>query len=68
MCFSRTDDPISDFNAYDRQQQAQLDRLPRCCECDEPIQTEICISFEDEIICVQCLKDNHIKKVEDLIE
>lgn len=63
-----TDDPIADFERYDRQQQAQLDRLPRCSECDNPIQDEDCVVFDDEPICMQCLKDNHIKKVEDLME
>lgn len=65
---SWTDDPIADFDRYDRQQQAELDRLPRCSECDNPIQTEDCVEFNDELICLQCLKDNHIKKVEDLTE
>ena len=63
-----TDDPIADFHRYDAEQQAKLDKLPRCSECDEPIQSETCYEINGELICEDCLKDNHRKWVEDFIE
>lgn len=56
------------WEQHERKQQAELDRLPRCSECGEPIQDDECFVWGNEPICLQCLKDNHTKKVEDLIE
>lgn len=66
MCW--TDDPVADFNRYDAEQTRMLARLPKCSECDEPIQDEDCYEFNDELICEQCLKDNHRKLVEYYVE
>ena len=63
-----TDDPIADFNRYDAEQQKMLDRLPRCSECDEPIQDEFCYEVNDELICDGCMYKNHRKAVEDYVE
>jgi formylmethanofuran dehydrogenase subunit E len=63
-----TDDPVADFNRYEAEQARMLERLPKCSECGEPIQDEDCYEFNDELICEECLKDNHRKQVEDLIE
>ena len=63
----RTDDPIRDFHEYSAEQEAELNSLPRCCECDEPIQSEICCEFNDELICPDCLSRNHRKWVDDYI-
>ena len=60
-----TGDPLRDFDLYETQQQRKLDRLPKCSECDEPIQDERLIEFNGELICPQCLKENHIKWTED---
>ena len=59
-----TDDPIEDFHRYDAEQEARLAELPVCSECGEPIQTECCYEFNDELICVGCLENNHRKLVE----
>ena len=64
---SYTDNPIADFNAWDDEQAKQLDKLPRCAECGEPIQDEECFEIEGEVICPQCLKDNHRKWTSDYI-
>lgn len=61
-----TDDPIADFERYDAEQQAQLDKLPVCCECDEPIQGEYCYEINGEYICEECLEYNHRKDVDAL--
>ena len=63
-----TDDPVADYNRYSEEQDKQLQKLPRCSECDNPIQTEECYEINDELICPECLQDNHRKWVEDYIE
>jgi hypothetical protein len=37
------------------EQEAQLDKLPRCCECGEPIQQETAVYINDDFICDECL-------------
>lgn len=63
-----TDDPVADFHRHDAEQTRKLESLPRCSECDEPIQSDECYEFNDELICPDCLKDNHRKWVEDYVE
>lgn len=50
-----TDDPIMDAERYIAEQDAELDKLPRCCDCDEPIQQEYAVYINDEYICDECL-------------
>ena len=63
---------IPDYNdlwaAHDAEQQRQLENLPKCCECDEPIQDEHCFVINDEPMCESCLYSNYRKAVEDLID
>lgn len=66
--YIRTDDPVKDYDRYAEEQDKQLQKLPRCSECDNPIQTEECYEINDELICPECLQDNHRKWVEDYIE
>lgn len=65
---SWTGDPIADFNSYDARQARASARLPVCCECDQPIQDDECFEFDGELICPDCLKENHQKHTEDYIE
>ena len=65
---SFTDNPIADFNRYMCEQQRQMDKLPKCYECGDPITDEWCFEMNGYFICEQCLKDNHRKSVEDVIE
>lgn len=55
------------WKQHDREQHKLLQQLPRCSECDEPIQEEYCFEFNGEYICESCLKDNHKISVENLI-
>ena len=64
---SYTDSPIADFNDWDDRQSKELARLPKCAECGEPIQDEECFEIDGEVICPQCLKDNHRKWTSDYI-
>ena len=66
MCW--TDDPVADYDRYDAEQSRYEAKLPRCSECDQPIQSDECFEFNGELICPNCLKDNHRKWVEDYVE
>lgn len=56
------------FKQHDAEQQKQLDRLPRCSECEHPIQDEFCFEVNGELVCDECMNNNHKKWVEDFIE
>lgn len=62
-----SDDPIRDFERHDSGQARELKRLPICAECGEPIQDEHCFEINDELICEECLNQNHRKYVDDYI-
>ncbi len=63
-----TDDPAADYLRYDAEQQAELDKLPKCAYCDEPIMTDECYEINDELICEECLIQEHRKWTEDYVE
>ena len=63
-----SDDPLLDFARYDAEQQRELDRLPVCVECDEPIQDDVYFEINGECLCERCLIENHRKAVEDYVE
>lgn len=63
--FYRTDDPLADFDRWDAEQQAALDKLPKCAECGEPIQSEKCFDLGNGVICEDCLENNHTHWTED---
>lgn len=54
--------------SHEAEQERQLQRLPECSECGEPIQEEECYMFNDELICIHCLEDNHRKNTDDYME
>lgn len=54
--FGRTDDPIADFERHDAHQQEQLDRLPKCTECCEPIQQDTAVCIDGDWYCDDCLR------------
>lgn len=63
-----TDDPVKDYERYDAQRCAELERLPICSECGEPIHSDRYYDFNDELICENCLRDNHMNWVDDYLE
>lgn len=63
-----TDDPVADFDRYDAEQQAKLEKLPVCSYCDTHIQDDYLYEINDEVICEECLNQNFRKNVEDFIE
>lgn len=64
----RTDDPIADFTRHDAEQSRWLKKRPVCSECGEHIQDEHCYEINDELICEECLEQNHRKWVDDYAE
>lgn len=58
-----TDDPIADFEHYDRERTRRIRRLPRCSECDEHIQDDFAYYIYDEWICGECM-NQYIKAVD----
>lgn len=58
-------DPLADFSRHDAECERGLSKLPRCCECGEPIQDEIYYDFHDKYICDTCMTENHRRFTDD---
>ena len=63
-----TGDPHADYAAHEREQEAWLDKLPRCSECGEPIQDEYAFLINDIWICESCLDREYKKSIDDYID
>jgi formylmethanofuran dehydrogenase subunit E len=61
-----SDNPLSDFHRYDADIEREREKLPKCSECDNPIQDEHCYLINDEPICEDCLKSHYRKRTESL--
>ena len=60
--FFRTDDPLADFAAWDREQANLLEHLPVCAYCGERITKEdYYYEINDEVVCQDCL-DSYFRK------
>lgn len=53
------------WERHDARQEAELAKLPKCDYCGEYIQDEQLCVFNDELICLDCLKLYFIKNTED---
>lgn len=62
-----TDDPLLDFDRYDRQQNADLDKRPLCCFRGDPIQDDFYYEINGEYFCEDCLDMHFRKAVDDLV-
>lgn len=60
-----TPDNYSEWARHDAENEKWLARLPKCTECDEPIQDERCYEFDGELICPSCLEAYHAKDTDD---
>jgi uncharacterized CHY-type Zn-finger protein len=49
-----TDDPIADFHRHDREQEAELKKLPVCEMCRQPIQSDDLYDIEGDLYCEEC--------------
>ena len=52
-----TSNPINDFLARDAEQEMQLEKLPICTSCGEPIQQDDAVCFGGVHWCDECLDD-----------
>ena len=50
-----TNDPVADYDSYSAQQERELEKLPMCSECGNPIQDETAYLINDELICEECM-------------
>lgn len=61
---------IPDYNdlhdRYEVERERELEKLPECCECGEPITTATCFEINGELICPDCI-EHHRKWVEDYV-
>lgn len=65
---SYTDDPLLDFDRFDREQQKRLDRLPVCADCGEAVQDDHFYLINDAVICPDCMESGYRKEIDDYIE
>lgn len=49
---------------HDAEQEAELQKLPKCDKCGKPIQDEYYFDMVGEYICEKCLIKYHRKSVE----
>lgn len=65
-------DHIPDYNElhdrYEAERQRELDKLPKCEYCGEPITDDFLYDLDGDILCEECLKRHFRKHVEDYIE
>lgn len=65
--FRRTDDPLADFNAWDAEREAQLEKLPICADCGERVMDDHFFLINDEVICPDCLDAGYRKSIDEYI-
>lgn len=63
-----TDDPVADAARYDAEQEKQLDKLPKCDCCREPIVDDFFYNIDGMFYCEECLVSEFRKNTEDFIE
>lgn len=56
------------YDEYDRRQARELEKLPKCEYCGEPIQDDYCYDIQEGVICEDCLIHHFRKRTEDYIE
>lgn len=59
----RTDDPVADFDRYDRDRADEESRLPHCDCCGCAI-SNYYWDINGEIYCEECLNDNFMRDAE----
>lgn len=61
---SYTDNPIADFEAWDAEQKKELDKLPVCNFCCDPIQDDHYYLINGDNVCHECLENEFRKDVD----
>lgn len=52
-----TGEPVADFHIYDSNKCDEMDKLPKCDFCHEPIMEETAYQIGNELICHKCIKN-----------
>ena len=52
---------------HDAELEAELEALPKCVECGNPIQDDYCYEINGEVICEHCLNAYYRKSVDEII-
>jgi len=52
-----TDNPVADAERYIAEQERELQKLPKCSHCGEPIQDEECWAINGEIYHPDCAEE-----------
>lgn len=68
LVFHRTDDPVADFERYDAEQEAELEKMPVCTNCLERIQDGYLFDIEGELYCEECAYELFRKDTADYIK
>jgi len=53
----RTDDPLRDFDRWDADHAAWLEKRPVCEKCGEHIQQDMAVFLDDNWYCDDCLRN-----------
>ena len=61
-------DNYDKWEQHDAEQQRQLQKLPVCDYCHEPVMDDFLYCINDEIICMDCMNDHFRKDIEGYIE
>lgn len=62
-----TDNPLADFEGWDREQNKQLEQLPVCSHCGQAIQEEELWDINGELYHIDCAESEFKKRTEDYI-
>ena len=63
-----SDDPVADFERYDANLQEQLEWMPHCIDCGEPIQDDHLYNINGDLFCEDCMKANFRRPTENYIK
>ena len=56
-------DNYSEWAKHDAEQESELDKLPECEYCEQPIQDEYAYYIEGAWYCERCMNENFRKEV-----
>ena len=60
-------DAYDQWVRHDQEMEDALKRLPVCADCGEPIQTEYLYEIDGDLICEDCMRENHRRCIDDYI-
>ena len=62
-----TDDPVRDAERYFAEQDRQLERLPKCSCCGNPIQQDHVVCIGGKLYCDSCIADYFTHDIEEFM-